>query len=204
MFDYIKGTIIVKNDTRVVLENNGVGYEFLCNKRTISNLPGEGEEAKIYTKLIHKEDQMFLCGFSQKEEKIIFDILTTVSGIGTKMALNLLDEFNIEELVSAVIREDYKLISKAKGVGAKLAQKIILELKDKLMNTGTAMSLVISEVSENKNISNDTILEVQTILESLGWNSNEYTNAIKAGAQLVKENNSEELLRETLKILSKE
>ena len=202
MFEFIKGKLISKKAPKAVIENNGIGYELLCSKRTLSLLPNEDSEAVIYTKLIHREDEMFLCGFFKKEEKNIFDILTKVSGIGTKMALNLLDEFDIDELIGAVIREDYKFISKAKGVGIKLAQKIILELKDKLTNAATNFDIAASFSKINNKISEDTLIEVQTVLESLGWNSNEYSEAIKIGIELIKQDNSEELLKETLKILS--
>ena len=77
---------------------------------------------------------MLICGFKQKEDRAIFDILTSVSGIGTKVGMVLLDEFSGSELINAVLEGDYKLISRAKGVGPKLAQKIILELKEKIID----------------------------------------------------------------------
>ncbi len=203
MFDYIKGILISKNHPYAVIENNGIGYSILCNTRTLSILGDLNSEIKIYTKLIHKEDSMMLCGFCHREDRTIFDILTSVSGIGTKVALCLLDEFSGSELIGAVIDEDYKLISRTKGVGAKMAQKIILELKDKLTNLN-----VTSEVTAGKintyNISKNTILEVQTVLQSLGYNQNEYQNALEISAKKTQKDDPQEILRQTLQMLSNE
>jgi len=204
MYDYIKGTLISKNDPHITVECSGIGYIMLSNSRTISFLPEIGENIKIYTKLIHKEDTMLLCGFAHKEDRVIFDILTQVSGIGTKVALTLLDEFGATELIGAVIDGDYKYISKAKGVGPKLAQKIILELKDKLTNTQTTAQIIISksEKSGNTKVSNNTIEEVQTILNSLGYSQGEYSSAIETALKGLEKDDSQELLRLALKILS--
>ncbi len=205
MYDYIKGEIISKNYPKIVLENNGIGYAITCNQRTISSLPERGETAKIYTKLIHKEDTMYLCGFSKMEDRVIFDILTSVSGIGVKVGMVLLDEFSGSELIGAVINGDYKMISRAKGVGAKLAQKIILELKDKLTSENTTLTLISSSALEgNSKISNQTITEVQTILQSLGWSNTEYKDALKTAINNTSKDDSEELLKEALRILTNE
>ena len=144
MFDYIKGELVFKGDNSVVVENNGIGYLITTNQRTISLLDDINSAVKIYTKLVHKEDSMTLVGFKQKEDRVIFDVLTSVSGIGTKVALVLLDEFSGSELIDYVITEDYKSISRAKGVGTKLAQKIIIELKGKLTAAKTAKDIIIS------------------------------------------------------------
>ncbi len=203
MYDYIKGILISKNSPNIVVENNNIGYSILCNSRTISLLGEINSEAKIYTKLIHKEDSMTICGFFAKEDRTIFDILTSVSGVGTKVALTLLDEFSGSELIGAVIDEDYKLISRAKGVGAKMAQKIILELKDKLTNislNSTIMTDKINNVSDK--ISKDSIAQVQNVLQSLGYNQNEYQSALEHSAKKVNSDNPEEILKETLQILS--
>lgn len=201
MFDYIKGCLISKNFPRCVVENNGIGYSFLVNSRTISKLSEVGSEIKLYSKLIHKEDTMFLCGFISRQDRTLFDILISVSGIGTKAALVLLDEFETDELIGAVINEDYKLISKAKGIGQKTAQKIVLELKDKLTKLDISLDL-ITQKANNSIISNDTIIQVQTILESLGYMNNEYKNPLETAISQMEKDDAEVLLRETLKILS--
>ena len=203
MFDYIKGILISKNHPYAVVENNGIGYSILCNARTLSILGDLNSEIKIYTKLIHKEDSMTLCGFCHREDRTIFDILTSVSGIGTKVALCLLDEFSGSELIGAVIDEDYKLISRTKGVGAKMAQKIILELKDKLTNLNVTSEVTAGKINTD-NISKDTILEVQTILQSLGYSQSEYQSALEISAKKTQKDDPQEILRQTLQILSNE
>ena len=201
MYDYIKGILISKNHPYAVIENNGIGYSILCNARTLGLLGDCEKEIKIYTKLIHKEDSMTLCGFCHREDRTIFDILTSVSGIGTKVALCLLDEFSGSELIGAVIDEDYKLISRTRGVGAKMAQKIILELKDKLTSLNVTSEVTAGKINVD-NISKDTILEVQTVLQSLGYSQSEYQSALEISAKKTQKDDPQEILRQTLQILS--
>ena len=132
MFDYIKGILTDKSFPYCTVENNGIGYRFLVNLRTLNEIGELNSEVKMYSKLIHKEDSMALCGFKNKQDRVIFDILTSVSGIGTKVALALLAEFETNELINLIISQDHKTISRTKGIGAKMAQKIVLEIKDKL------------------------------------------------------------------------
>lgn len=206
MYDYIKGTLTFKSPDSAVIENNGIGYKFLINTRTFSSLGEAGEEVKIYSKLIHKEDTMYLAGFKFKEDRAVFDILTSVSGIGVKVGMVLLDEFSGSELINAVLDGDYKLISRAKGVGPKLAQKIILELKSKLTNHDVISNIIEDKVQSisgsASKVSKTTIKEVQTILQSLGYSQNEYMSAIEHCAKSIDTDSSEELLKETLKTLS--
>lgn len=201
MYDYIKGELVSKNYPNIVVECASIGYSILTNQRNIMALPELGNSVKIYTKLIHKEDSMTLCGFCQKEDRVIFDILTSVSGVGVKMGLTLLDEFTSAELIGAVISEDYKLISKAKGIGQKLAQKIILELKDKLTKTEINAEIIQAK-SENSTVSKETLKEVQTILISLGYTQRETDFALENTQDKVSSDDTQELLREALSLLS--
>ena len=201
MYDYIKGKLILKNSPNIVVECGGIGYCAVSNPRVIDKLPNVGEDVKIYTKLLHREDFMGLCGFSHKEDRVIFDILTTVNGVGTKAGLTLLDEFSATELIGAVIEGDYKQISRAKGIGPKLAQKIILELKDKLTSNQTAAAMAVSKISVGA-LSNETVEEVQTILNSLGYTYNEIADSMDAALRIAVKDDSQELLRIVLGILS--
>ncbi len=201
MFDYIKGELVFAGKNSVVIENNGIGYSVIANQRTISLLPKINEQVKIYTKLIHKEDSVSLVGFKQKEDRVIFDTLTSVSGVGTKVALILLDEFSGIELIDYVINEDYKTISRAKGVGQKLAQKIILELKEKLADAKAA-SNIAREKFEKSGVPEEVLADVQTILSSLGYNKEEYAKGIEHALKNTDAKTSEEILKEALKILS--
>ena len=206
MYDYFTGKLVSKTSTTItnaVVDCNGIGYLININTRTLSDLPSIGEIVKLYVSLIHKEDSMSLCGFLHKEDRDIFNILQSVSGVGMKMALTLLDEFSGFDLISAVIKEDSKLISTAKGIGPKLAQKIIIELKDKLINWQKNTPISINPKTESK-ISQDCILETQSVLLSLGYSIDEAKKAIEFSSQKCqKQNDSEELLRISLEFLAK-
>ncbi len=200
MYDYIKGKLISKNFPNIVVEAGNIGYLILSNERVIATLGEIGEDVKIYTKLLHREDFMGLAGFSHKEDRVIFDILTTVSGVGTKVALALLDEFSATELIGAVIEGDYKQISRAKGIGPKLAQKIILELKDKLTSTQTTAQIAVSKTQGV--VASATVEEVQTILSSLGYTIGEITSAMEVAIKTAAKDDPQELLRAALSTLS--
>lgn len=202
MYDYIKGQLTNKTNstkgTYITVEAGGIGYLLEVTTRDYSNVP-DGE-IKIYTVLLHREDKMNLCGFLKREERDIFNILTSVSGVGSKMALTLLDEFESSELIGFVIDGNFKELTRAKGVGPKLAQKIILELKDKLMNYQTKEPIKVSSITP---VDTQAIDDAQTVLVSLGYERKEIQNAItKAVSQLEKTASAEDILKESLKILS--
>lgn len=204
MYDYIKGILAGKSNTSkgayVTVEAFGIGYLLEVTSRDFNEL-ADGE-IKIYTVLLHREDKMSLCGFLHKEDRDIFNILTSVSGVGSKMALTLLDEFDSSELIGFVIDGNYKEITRAKGVGPKLAQKIILELKDKLMNYQTKEPIKITSITPVK-IDDRAVEDAQMVLVSLGYERKEIQNAIsKAVAILNDKASAEEILKESLKILS--
>ncbi|CCY24175.1 holliday junction ATP-dependent DNA helicase RuvA [Brachyspira sp. CAG:484] len=204
MYDYIKGILASKACTSkgcfATVEACGIGYLAEVTARDFSELVDSGNEAKIFTVLIHREDKMSLCGFLHKEDRDIFNILTSVSGVGSKMALTLLDEFQSSELIGFVIEGNYKELTRAKGVGPKLAQKIILELKDKLMNFKQSEPI---EIKSSKIQNSQAVDDAQTVLLSLGYERDEIKNAMSKAAVNLKENSSaEDILKETLKILS--
>lgn len=204
MYDYIKGILAGKSNTSkgayVTVEAFGIGYLLEVTSRDFNELV-DGE-IKIYSVLLHREDKMSLCGFLHKEDRDIFNILTSVSGVGSKMALTLLDEFDSSELIGFVIDGNYKEITRAKGVGPKLAQKIILELKDKLMNYQTKEPIKITSITPVK-IDDRAVEDAQMVLVSLGYERKEIQDAIsKAVAILNDKASAEEILKESLKILS--
>lgn len=204
MYDYIKGILANKSNTSkgayVTVEAFGIGYLLEVTARDFNEI-AEGE-TKIYTVLLHREDKMSLCGFLHKEDRDIFNILTSVSGVGSKMALTLLDEFASSELIGFVIDGNYKEITRAKGVGPKLAQKIILELKDKLMNYQTKEPIRITSITPAK-IDDRAVEDAQMVLVSLGYERSEIQNGIsKALVVLNDKASAEEILKEALKILS--
>ena len=131
MYSYIKGTIEEIGLTNIVIENNNIGYEINVSSNTIKDLQ-LGKMAKIYTKLIVREDDMSLCGFSTKEEMQMFELLTSVSKIGPKVGLGILSFGTPGQLGAYILSEDVAKLSKAPGVGKKTAERIVLELKDKI------------------------------------------------------------------------
>ncbi len=207
MYDFLKGHLISKQmnsyrGTHIVLEVNNIGYLILTGKRTVEKVI-EDSDYKIYVSLTHREDSMSLTGFLTKEERDIFNILQSVSGIGVKLALLILDEFTIAELIDIMIREDSKELARAKGVGAKVAQKIILELKEKLINWSNVTPVDVSDI-DSEEIAQDSIVEVQSVLISLGYSANEAKGAIKEILKYKKDcTKTEDILKASLEYLSK-
>lgn len=131
MIGYIKGIIDEIGIDYILIENNGIGYKLLVSTSTLSQL-SIGQEAKIYTKMIVREDDISLCGFYSKEEEEMFRLLTSVSKVGTKVGMGILSFAPPARIQSIIINSDVTAMSKAPGVGKKTAERIILELKDKV------------------------------------------------------------------------
>lgn len=207
MYDYIKGLFTYKISNQkgnfvTVESGSGVGYLFEVMDRDFAQLPDVNSEMKIFSVLIHREDKMSLCGFLKREDRDIFNILTSVSGVGAKMALVLLNSFDVSELVGFVLDGNYKELTRAKGVGPKLAQKIILELKDKLTSYQGAVTLPSNISTSNVAISQN-VEDAQMVLYSLGYSNEEVSAAIgKTLAKLSENASAEDILKEALKILS--
>lgn len=203
MFEYLKGILAEKysnnNGYYFIVEVAGIGYSVEVSELDFNTGIGNETELKIYTKLIHKEDSMSLCGFLKKETRDIFNYLISVSGVGVKMALALLGRFDACDLISIVINEEYKELTLAKGVGTKLAQKIILELRDKLIKVNiTAVPNKFSNIELSP-----ACQETTSILLSLGYTDDEINTAYKVVmGKCENKDDSEELLREALKYLS--
>ncbi|MCM1266230.1 MAG: Holliday junction branch migration protein RuvA [Candidatus Gastranaerophilales bacterium] len=203
MFEYLRGFLTDKYSTNngsfLVVDVNGIGYKLEVSELDFSSVCELNSEIKIFTKLIHKEDSMSLCGFLKKETRDIFQYLTSVSGVGTKMALALLSKFDTYNLISIVINEEYKELTLAKGVGTKLAQKIILELRDKLIKANIA---VVPDKFSNIELS-QACQETTSVLLSLGYTDEEIQTAYSVVMnKCSNKDDSEELLRESLKYLS--
>lgn len=204
MFEYLKGILTDKYSSAsgyyLIIDVGGLGYKIEISELDYnSNSIKKDTEIKVYIKLIHKEDSMSLCGFLQKDTRDIFNYLISVSGVGTKMALALLGKFDTCDLISFVINEDYKELTLAKGVGTKLAQKIILELRDKLIKANIAtVSTKFSKTDYTP-----ACQETTSVLLSLGYSEEEIDIAFKSILSKCNDtNNSEEILRESLKYLS--
>ena len=209
MINYLKGKLVSKVENsptgcNITVEVNNIGFLIITNKRVIASLPKEDETVTIYTSLIHREDSMSLCGFNTREERDLFNILNSVSGVGTKVAITILGELGAYNLVNAVISDNDKALSKAKGVGPKLAKKIILELIEKMTKWRDKVSPVYAKKAETEEIElTESYLEAETVLLSLGYTKKEVSEGLKCTfSRVINKNDTEEILRTALQLLA--
>lgn len=187
MFAYINGKITNKNfsNSYLVIEANSIGYRVEVSLKTLSQLELDtGLTLHIHT--IANDLGIRLCGFSSRAEKEFFELLISVSGIGSKAAFKILDSFSIDQLVSAILREDEKLLAEAQGIGKKTAQRIILELKSKIKN--------FSRPSETSKVDFNS-QEVYSVLGDLGFSSNDIEEKLKSAQENNINNDVESLVK---------
>ncbi len=198
MYSYIIGIVTQKDANKITLENNGIGYEINVSNQTLDAITFENDPIRIYTYLNIKEDEMSLYGFLSLEEKDMFLKLLTVGGIGPKMALGILSEITITGLMNAIASEDLKRLCKVKGLGKKTAERLILELKDKI-NPLEALALGKDEEANmlDENIINDAIVT----LVGLGVSKNEAYRMVKEVA--TKDMSLEQIITNVLKGMSR-
>ena len=199
MYAYIKGSLEIKTQNYVVVENAGVGYKIFMSETAIEKLGETGKEVKIFTYLKVREDEMSLYGFNTNEELRMFELLLSVSGVGAKTAIGMLSNITPSSFALAVITNDVAKIKALPGIGPKGAQRIILELKDKI-KTEEAVSEDKSLEIKNIVIDNEKMAEAISALQVLGYSKKEIENAIsKVDSTLP----VEEIIKEGLKNLSK-
>jgi Holliday junction DNA helicase RuvA len=205
MYSFLRGSIVAKQPntpfgTFLVLDVNGVGYSVMVNQKTLQKLPSTGT-ITIYTQLIHREDSMYICGFYSSQERDLFNFLQSVSGIGVKVALKLLEELEPLEIISAVIKQDHKVLSKTKGIGPKIAQRIAFELKDKMVNWRPELEKEPTAKTEMQQL--ESYVEAESVLLSLGYGENEIRESLTIALENVEDkDNTEELLQASLRWLS--
>lgn len=136
MYAYLDGKLAYKDPAIIFLDVNGIGFQLRISLQTFSALPAPNERCKLFTLLIVKEDSHTLYGFSEADEKILFEDLISVSGIGPNIAMVMLSSLSSGEIKHAIVSEDLKTIQGVKGIGLKTAQRAIIELKDKLKKDG--------------------------------------------------------------------
>ena len=141
MYAYIKGTLEFTTQTEAIVEAGGVGYRIHVSPKTKSRLPDIGKEVKLFTHFAVREDAMELYGFSSAEELFVYEQVISVSGVGPKVGLAIMSAMEPDQFIAAVVTNDVKAITAAQGVGAKLAARIILELKDKMKKESADMDL---------------------------------------------------------------
>jgi Holliday junction DNA helicase RuvA len=189
MITQIKGRLVEKSPTELVVDCNGVGYSINISLNTFSQLNDE-ENIKLFTHLIVKEDSHTLFGFSTKSERELFKLLISVSGVGASTARTMLSSLTPVEIISSINNEDVNSVQSIKGIGSKTAQRIILELKDKVL-------LLESDDSQIQMISKDAD-EAITALEVLGYSRKQTSKIVN---QIKTENhgiNVESLIKKAL------
>ncbi|WP_300277915.1 Holliday junction branch migration protein RuvA [Peptacetobacter sp.] len=196
MYKYIKGTIEEIGLDNITIENNGIGYNALVSSNTISKYT-IGENAKLYTKLIVREDEMYLCGFYSDEEIKMFDLLTSISKIGPKVGLSILSFATPKQLGAYILSEDTAKLSKAPGVGKKTAERIVLELKDKIDKTEIEFE---PNLLENQPIAISVDESVDALI-ALGYTQTEAKEAVKKTKK--QGMNTEEIIKKSLTYLMK-
>lgn len=188
MYAFIEGIIEDKTANSLIISANGVGYEIYCTQNTLARAPQRGESMRVYTYLSVREDAMELMGFQSKEEKEMFLMLISVSGIGSKSAISILSSVNLKELTSAIAMEDIGILSKAPGIGKKTAQRIALELRDKVSKSEFLSGTDISSASLEGSIMQGASDEAQLALQALGYTQQEAYNAIRSVKNELNEN----------------
>lgn len=199
MYSYIKGILAEITENNIVVDNHGIGYEISVPGQVLDYLPSIGEEVKIYTYHYVREDAILLYGFLTKEDVGIFKMLIGVSGIGPKGALAILSVLSTDDLRFAILGDDAKAIAKAPGVGAKTAQRVIIELKDKLsledaFERKLANQAKTSEINPAVGVKNEAILA----LTSLGYSQSEALKVLQ-GITIEEDSQVEDVLKEALK-----
>jgi len=178
MFAYLKGILADVSEDNCVIDVHDIGYNVKISGQTIAGLPGIGEMVKIYTYTYVKEDAFQLFGFLRKDELDLFKILITVNGIGPKGALSLLSALDADMLRIAIVSQDVKLISKAPGIGKRTAERLILELKDKLSYTASMIDYEIKQYQAAPVTDSANKKEAVDALVALGYGQAESMKAV--------------------------
>ena len=200
MLAYIKGELTSIASEYVVIETGGLGYKVFMPETAIEKLGEIGKTVKVHTYYRVREDDISIFGFNTQEELRMFELLLSVSGVGAKTAVVIISTIEPSEFAFAVISEDISELVKIPGIGKKSAQRIVLELKDKLKKDAISVETDIKATSKTTS-SNADIKEAMSALQVLGYNNKEIEKAFE---KIEKENLSiEELIKKGLSILSK-
>ena len=198
MYAYITGTIVEKNNEGIIIENNGIGYNIFMPKSKIDIIPDEGMEARIFTYTLVREDAFLLYGFAKSEELNIFKKLISVSGIGPKGALSILSTLTVEELVIALANRDAAAISKAPGVGKKSAERLVIDLNDKVSKEEIEVSIDGGDKPSDDMTS--AMNEAIEAMLALGFSAKISKEAVEDAAKRAN-NDTSSILREALKYI---
>ena len=177
MIAFIEGKVAEKNPGELVLNAGGVGFSLMCSSTTLSAAPGTGESWRCYTVMNVREDAMELFGFATKQEREMFRRLCTVTGVGAKTALGVLSALPMRELSIAIVTGDVTALSRAPGIGKKTAQRIVLELKDKVEQQDVSVPAGGAPASAPATSAEQ---EALAALQALGYTAAEAARAVSA------------------------
>lgn len=205
MYAYIKGTLEEITEDSVVVETGGIGYNVKVSTTTADLLPGIGSEVKIYTYTLVREDAFSLYGFLTRDDLEVFKKLITVSGIGPKGGLAILSVMSADALRFAVMAGDAKSIAKAPGIGAKTAERVILDLRDKISLEDTLKGLggpvdKAKASADAQTADNQMKREAIEALVALGYSASDATSAVKR-VELQENTTVESILKQALKYM---
>ena len=196
MFAYIKGSLEVKTNGYIVIDVNGIGYKIFMSETAINKLGAIGEIIKIHTYVRVREDDISIYGFNTNEELHMFELLISVGGIGAKSAITILSNITPSRFALAVITNEVNTLKKLPGIGPKTAQRIILELKDKI-KTEEAIGAETSELEKEEN-KQEEFEEVIQALQVLGYRRYEINKILPK----IKSESLEERIKEALQYLA--
>lgn len=191
MIAHLNGKLVETNPTYCIIECNGVGYFVKISLNTFSTL-GKSENVMLFTEFVVREDAQILFGFSNKEEREMFNHLVSVSGIGPNTAILMLSAMVPDEIAAAIVSEDVAVIKSIKGIGLKTAQRVIVDLKDKMSKIEFSENNMFAQGNTNKN-------EALTALVSLGFDKKSSEKAIGKIAEA--DDSVEDLIKKALKVL---
>jgi Holliday junction DNA helicase RuvA len=196
MIAHLRGKLLAKHPNQAILETGGVGYDVTISVPTFSDLPGVGSEVSLHIHTHVREDLIALYGFLRPAEKYLFEKLITVSGIGPKLAITILSGMAADEMVAAIRGNDIERLTRIPGIGKKTAERMVLELRDKLpvpIGEAVAASPAMSPVEE----------DVLSALMNLGYQRTTAEKALTAVAKNGKGGSFDAMFREALTVLSK-
>ncbi|MEG2203545.1 MAG: Holliday junction branch migration protein RuvA [Oscillospiraceae bacterium] len=196
----LRGVLIHTEPGIAVVECGGVGYQCAVSLTTQSQLPPKGSEVRLFTHMAVRDDAVELFGFADERELVCFRLLKTVNGVGARVALALLSNFTADQLALAIASGDTKTLTRAAGVGSKLAQRLVLELKDKLGSLGTGDNEGYQTIAANISDEQSALGEAVAALVALGYSQSEAASAL---SRCVEETTAEQMIKAGLRALSK-
>lgn len=196
MIAHLRGKLLVKHPNQAIIETGGVGYDVTISVPTFSDLPAVGSDIALHIHTHVREDALALYGFLRPSEKLLFEKLMTVSGIGPKLAITILSGMPADEMVGAICGKDVARLTRIPGIGKKIAERMVLELRDKLPEVSPAAKVPVPSLSATEE-------DVLSALENLGYARAAAEKALSTAAKTSQGKSFDGIFREALAALSK-